>query len=160
MPVPKIKLEVIDSRVDPKIKFPRALFRLSERLDNWKEFWIRVFLPRYLETVQQNFFTEGELVGGWPDLDPAYRAWKARHFPGTKILELTQRLRRSLAPGASGTSGGSSDTVLKVGPRELIVGTRVPYARWHAKRRPFLTPIRVADWKPVIRAWMLEHDGR
>jgi hypothetical protein len=160
MLVPRLKLEVIDSRTNPGIRFPRTLFQLTERLGNWKEFWVRVFLPRYLETVQQNFITEGELVGGWPDLNPTYAAWKARHFPGRKILELTRRLRRSLMPGVSGTSGAGSDTVLQVRPRELVIGTRVPYARWHADSRPFLLRVRVADYRKVIRDWMLEHDGR
>jgi hypothetical protein len=159
MPVPRLKFEVIDSRTDPNIRFPRLLFQLTDRLGNWKEFWVRIFLPRYLELVQQNFITEGELVGGWPDLNPAYAAWKARHFPGRKILELTRRLRESLMPGAGGTSGLGSDTVLRVGPRELTIGTRVPYARWHAVTRPFLPPVKVSDFNPLIREWMLGRDA-
>lgn len=159
MPVPRLKFEVIDSRSNPNIKFPRILFQLTERLSNWKEFWVRVFLPQYLETVQQNFITEGELVGGWPDLNPAYTAWKARHFPSRKILELTGRLRRSLMPGVGETTGAGSDTVLRVGPRELVVGTRVPYARWHAETRPFLPPVKISDYSPSIRRWILENDA-
>jgi len=155
VPVPRLKIEIIEG-----VRFPRALFSLSDRLKNWREFWIRVFLPRYLEQVQQNFATEGELVGGWPDLDPEYAAWKARHFPGRKILELHRRLRNSLMPGASGTSGAGSDTVLRVRPTELVVGTRVPYAKYHEANRPFLPKIRVADYAPLIREWMLEHDAR
>ncbi len=160
VPGPRLRVEIIDSRTDPGVKFPRVLFQLTDRLSNWKEFWVRFFLPRYLETVQQNFVTEGELVGGWPDLNPAYAAWKARHFPGRKILELTRRLRNSLMPGAAGTSGGGSDTVLQVGPRELVVGTRVPYARWHTENRPFLPPVKVSDYTPLIREWMLGRDVR
>ena len=160
MPVPRLKFEILDSRTDPNIRFPRVLFQLTEKLSNWREFWARFFLPYYLERVQQNFITEGELVGGWPGLNPVYAAWKARHFPGTKILELTGRLRRSLMPGAEGTSGYGSDTVLRAGPRELVIGTRVEYARWHAERRPFLPDVSITEANKLIRQWMLEHDGR
>lgn len=156
---PKFKIELIDSQSNPAIRFPRALFRLTERISNWKEFWIKFFIPRYLNEVQQNFATEGELVGGWPDLSPEYAAWKARHFPGRRILELHRRLQMSLMPGAAGTSGGGSDTVLRVGPRQMEIGTRVPYARFVDRERQFLVPVRMKEWEPLIKRWILENDG-
>jgi hypothetical protein len=158
--VPKLKLTILDSTTQPGIRFPRAVFQLTDRLQNWKEFWVRVFLPSYLMEVQQNFATEGDLVGGWPDLNPGYAAWKARHFPGRKILELTRRLRNSLMPGATGSSGGGSDTVLKIGPRALEIGTRVPYAAKVDETRQILPPVRMKDWQPIIREWILLSDER
>jgi hypothetical protein len=102
--------------------------------------------------VQQNFETEGELVGGWPDLEPGYAAWKARHFPGRKILERTRRLRSSLAHGAVG-----SDTVLQVRPLEFRFGTRVPWGKWvRYHNREFLPPIVKKDWAPLVNQYFKE----
>jgi hypothetical protein len=159
---PKLTLEVLDSRTVPGIRFPRALFELTDRLQNWKDFWIGIFLPSYLMEVQQNFATEGDAVGGWPDLSPGYAAWKARHFPGRKILELTRRLQNSLMPGAAGTSGAGSDTVLRVRPTQLEIGTRVPYAARVSETRPFLVDVDMKKWTPIIREWILqtEHGRR
>jgi hypothetical protein len=156
---PKLKLEIIDSQSNPGIRFPRALFQLTDRLQNWKDFWIGIFLPSYLMEVQQNFATEGDLVGGWPDLNPGYAAWKARHFPGRKILELTRRLRNSLMPGAAGSSGAGSDTVLRVGPKQLEIGTRVPYAAKVDETRQILVPIDMKNWTPIIREWIMQTEN-
>ena len=151
--LPRIRVELIDSTVDSKIRFPRVLFTISDRLKDWREFWIRYFLPRYLNLVQQNFATEGELVGGWEPLNPDYAAWKAKKFPGRLIMELSRRLRRSLAPGVEGSSGLGSDQIIQVRATELVVGTRVPYARWQT--RQFMVPVRVRDTNAWIREWML-----
>ena len=134
---------------------PSQLLSLTKRLGSWKQFWTVVFIPRYLELVQQNFETEGELSGyvsGWPDLEPAYAAWKARHFPGRKILERTRRLRESLAPGASKT-----EQLLQAGPRELRIGTRVYYGRFVVARRPFLPRVVMKEWTPLFRDWIRNH---
>ncbi len=143
--LPKFKFEFVNGE-----RSPRILLRLTGRLQDWKSFWIGYFLPLYLNEVQQNFETEGELSTsmGWPDLHPAYASWKARHFPGTKILERTRRLRNSLMPGATGP-----DTLIQVRPLELKVGTRVPYAKYHRWTRPFMPRVLVKDWNPRVRAW-------
>ena len=133
--------------------FPSQLLTFAERLKNWRPFWVQRFAPKYLEQVQQNFATEGGLVGGWPGLSPRYAAWKARHFPGTKILERTRRLRESLAPSAI---SGNRDLVLQVGPRDLRIGTRVPAGRFVVRQRPFLPPIREAEWRWLFNEWIDE----
>jgi len=61
----------------------------------------------------------------WQDLSPAYAIWKARHYPGRKILERTGRLRSSLV------NKGGIDNVFEVTPDSLTVGTTVPYAMYH-----------------------------
>lgn len=130
-------------------RLPSALLTFATDLTEWKPFWLKTFMPRYLEQVQQNFETEGGLVGGWPGLNPQYAAWKARHFPGTKILERTRRLRNSLVPGATG-----DDTVIQAGPLNFRVGTRVPAGRFVVAKRPFLPPIKIEDWTPAIREFV------
>ena len=132
--------------------FGASIRKLAEQVKDWRPFWRDVFLPRYIGQIQQNFETEGELVGGWPDLDPTYAAWKARHFPGRKILERTRRLRSSLAHGATGP-----DTVIQARPLELRFGTRVPYAKWARiyNREPF-PPIKKGEWAPIVKAYFKE----
>lgn len=151
----KFRTEIFEGRrgVRGPMRFPSVLIKFGRRIADWREFWVTVFIPRYLEKVQQNFQTQGELSGrraGWPDLSPRYAAWKSRHFPGRLILERTRRLRTSL--GLSGVGG--SDSVLQVRPTSLRLGTRVPYARYHTFERPFMVPIVQREWRPIIDAWV------
>jgi hypothetical protein len=136
-------------------RFPSALVELTGRLKDWRGFWATQFIPRYLNQVQQNFETEGELSAkaGWPSLEPDYEAWKARHFPGTKILERRRRLRESLSPSGL----GSRDQVLEARPTSLRLGTRLPYAKFHVYNRPFLVPITQKVWQPIIEKWIDDH---
>ena len=133
-------------------RFPRFVVNISERLKNWRSFWVERFIPWYQGEIQQNFETEGELTrNGWPDLSPAYAAWKARHFPGRKIMERTRRLRQSMAVGAAGP-----DTVIQVRPLEAAVGTRVPYAKWANRARPILPFVNQKRLKQLHSAWVRE----
>jgi hypothetical protein len=156
MPV-KLTAELLQGRNPAGGPFyiPSQLVSLTNTLQNWSTFWKTYFIPQYMERIQQNFETEGELSGymsGWPDLEPRYAAWKARHFPGRKILERTRRLRNSLAPGASG-----SDTLIQVRPLEVRIGSRVWYARYHTRTRPFLPRITKEEWTPIVRRWVREN---
>lgn len=136
-------------------KIPRFVAAISERLKDWKSFWVGVFLPWYQEEVQQNFETEGELTRyGWPDLNPAYAQWKSRHFPGTKIMERTRRLRNSLAVGATGP-----DTYVQVRPLEAGIGTRVPYAKYANRTRQILPFVNQQRLKQLHTAWV-ENEAR
>lgn len=148
MPI-RFKAELIGGR-----SFSSALVKFSERLQDWRTFWATRFIPLYLNDVQQNFETEGELStrAGWPSLEPDYDAWKTRHFPGRKILERTRRLRESLSPSGL----GSSDQFLEARSTSLRLGTRVPYARYHTWRRPFLVPITQNRWRPIFEEWVAE----
>ena len=150
----KFKAELVERKGNVgSMPFTSMLVTFNQRIKDWRGFWATVFIPRYTEKIQQNFETEGELSGytfGWPDLNPAYAAWKARHFPGTKILERTRELRESLAPG------GNSNTVIEAGPTSLRFGTRVTYARFHQQTRPFLPRITVAEWTPLAREWVMQ----
>ena len=83
----------------------------------------------FFESMANVFSSEGafEERSRWQDLSPAYARWKARHFPGRKILERTGRMKRSL------TVKGGPDNVLEITPSTLSVGTVVPYAIHHQK---------------------------
>lgn len=137
-------------------KFPRFVVNITERLKDWRSFWTERYIPWYQGEIQQNFETEGELTrNGWPDLTPAYAAWKARHFPGTKIMERTRRLRDSMSVGAVGP-----DTVLQVRPLEAVIGTRVPYAKWLVRRRPVLPFVNMQRLRQLHSAWVKEQQQK
>lgn len=142
----RLKPELVNDK-----RFPRFLTNISKRIQDWRSFWLTAWLPWYQQEIQQNFATEGELVGGWPDLSPAYAAWKARHFPGRKIMERTGRLRESLAPGASGP-----DTVIQVRPLQAVIGTKVWYARYANRARQILPPVTMTRLRQLHQAWVNE----
>lgn len=75
----------------------------------------------FLEAFDQ----EGNGSGRWLPLSKRYGEWKARHFPGKKILQLTGRLRGSLV------SGGHSDSITRKTKNYLFIGSKVPYAKYH-----------------------------
>jgi phage gpG-like protein len=94
----------------------------------------------------------------WQDLSPSYAKWKARHYPGRKILERTGRMRTSL------TLRGGMDSVYMLSPSALAVGTLVPYAMYHqtgTKRMPMrkiieLTAEQKKRWVQILHRYMYE----
>lgn len=75
--------------------------------------------------------------GKWPALSPKYKAWKERHFPGRKIMELTGRSKRSLV-------GRTGDSIVQYSPKRLVIGSSVPYLPFHQNRGA------LKKWRPVI----------
>ena len=109
---------------------------LSSRAANLQPIWPTI------ETIfwkweREQFEGEGALSGGWPPLSQKYAEWKARHYPGRRILELRGYLKESM-------TGRGRYTVLDEAPQHLVIGTSVPYARKHqtgrgrVPARPFL----------------------
>lgn len=116
-----------------------SLSRFGAEIADWREFWVKWFGPKFFEDVQANFDREGAAVGGWKPLSPAYAAWKARHYPGRKILERTLRLRRSLTwHGGLFASGGfrgglGREGIFRPNRTSLEAGTGVPYGLYHQR---------------------------
>ena len=119
--------------VDGGERIDFMLSRFGAGVTNFLPFWQMWFMPRFISDVQAGFESEGEPVGGWAALSPAYAAWKMRKFPGRKILELTGRLKRSLTLEGGGLG---PDGIYEEGPTSLTVGTSVPYARFHQMGTP------------------------
>ena len=96
------------------------------------------------------FKREGAVSGWdrWRPLNPVYAAWKRKHGFGSKILVKTGRLKRSLV-------SGSPDTIFESKPKSMVVGTRVPYAKYHqlgTSKMPKREPIRLTE--PQKRFWV------
>lgn len=92
-------------------------------------FWTDVFAPRFLADIQENFDTQGGLVGGWAPLSPGYAAWKAQRYGAhLGILELSLRLRGSLQWLGSDIG---PEGIFRATPTSLEIGTSVPYGTFH-----------------------------
>jgi phage gpG-like protein len=79
------------------------------------------WVPVLFQQEEEIFDAEG--IPAWPALSPAYADWKSRHFGDLPILERSGRLKESLTQN-------TSDTIMRVGPRSMSFGTRVPYSAY------------------------------
>lgn len=136
-----------------------ALSRFGEDVEDWTAFWQERFGPQFSADVQANFDGEGKFVGGWMPLSPGYAAWKAKKFPGKKMLERTGRLRNSLrfANGEMGSEG-----LFDPQPKSLTVGTLVPYAGDHQfgkdrlPQRRFMWLAKSEVYGKLIHRWLVD----
>jgi len=73
---------------------------------------------------RRNFNSEGSYnSGGWSPLSADYGAWKAKNYPGKRILELTGDLKDSLTSRPFGVD--------EITDTKMIIGTAVDYAKYH-----------------------------
>ena len=96
--------------------------RLSENLTDgfdWES-----LAPTVAEAADNIFASEGR--GGWPQLSEAYARWKARHYPGKGILELTGAYRNAA------TQIGAPHNIVEVGDDHLTYGVEgLDYPAFH-----------------------------
>jgi phage gpG-like protein len=113
--------------VDGLPMFDRAFNRLDS-LNDLRPLWPEVISEFYL-IEQEQFDTEGAAGGQkWAPLSPAYREWKEIHYPGEPILQREHDLINSL------TDPEAPDAILEPREDELIIGSKVPYARIHQRK--------------------------
>lgn len=101
----------------------------------------------WTERIDNAFESKGGSIGKkWAPLSPAYALWKGRHFPGRPLLVRTGRMKRSL------TDSTSRDMIFsRKGGRQLIIGTRVFYAKYHQYGYRKDSPKRVLPARPFIK---------
>jgi len=88
-------------------------------------------------------------------LSPRYAAWKAKKYPGRKILERTGGLKRSI------TTKGGAGNVRRMTATTMELGTSDKSAQYHQSgtarmpRRQVidLTPEDVQRWYDLADAW-------
>lgn len=104
----------------------RAFNRIDERMNDLRFLWPPVIKEFYVIEEGQ-FASEGAkgASGKWAAVSPAYKKWKEIHYPGQPILKLTNALYESL------TDPEAPDAVFRAELLELVLGTKVPYARAH-----------------------------
>jgi phage gpG-like protein len=93
-------------------------------------------------SVYRQFYSDGAYAsGGWVPLAPSTVAEKARRGLDPRILRATGKLFGSLTSGDPGH-------VERMGPREFVYGTTVPYAKFHqrgTRRMPRRPPLELRD---------------
>lgn len=127
MPPRRNQLLNFTFEVDGVKQIDVALGAMAAAVNDLGFLWpvIRTFL---LPGFKKQFDSEGRAgSGGWARLAMAYAAWKSRRFPGKKILERTGRLRASL------TKSSHPDFIFKKSKLSMVIGTKVPYARFHQR---------------------------
>lgn len=141
----------------------RSLSRFAEDVKDYSEPFHEIAADFY-ETERRLFDSEGGTggAGAWKKLsdNPAgkgYASWKARNFPGAKILHRWENLRDSL------TQMGSAWNIREVEPLRLTLGTILPYAIYHQTGRgvPQRKVIDLSEsdkerWMKIIQKWLVQ----
>jgi phage gpG-like protein len=132
----------------------RTLARIELAAADASPAW-ELIAEEFLVAEREQFATEGGSgSGGWPQLSEPYAAWKARHYPGAKILRRTGDLEDSLTEGPE---------IRVIEPHFMILGSAVPYGRYHQqgsdrmpRRRPIdLTETLRRSWVKVLQRYLI-----
>jgi phage gpG-like protein len=111
------------------------LFRWAQNIDNARPAFEAI--ADHQQTIwKKQFAQEGGYTNRsrWSPLSPRYAAWKQRHYPGKPILQLTGALFNSLTRRPFGVEEITAHT--------MVIGTDVPYAKYHQVGGPPYLPAR------------------
>lgn len=109
--------------IEGEQQLARRLRGIDKELKNWK--------PAFKKTAEdlknvfssEVFETQGRAIGvSWKPLSPAYRAYKARRYPGKGILEATGKMR------------GSFKTLYKTDM--AVIWNSAVYFKYHQSNKP------------------------
>lgn len=95
------------------------LERIAQRLERLEWLWANL---AELFVAKEGLWFKSKGRGTWPELSPAYAAWKAIHYPGAPLMVRTGDLRDQLT---------SSKSVLAMTDTAISLGTSLPYAAFH-----------------------------
>lgn len=129
------------------------LEKVARRIGDLREFWREYWGPAFFELVQQNFSTEGGLVGGWRALSPRYAAWKIAHFGRLPILQLSRAMQSSFNIGARNNVFKVTKTRVEAGSRDR----KVPYHQAGTNRMPkrrIVTPLPSAQVRRLLNQYL------
>ena len=84
-----------------EMQLHRALAGRIRAVSDFRPVWAQVY-DDYIDMEQAAFAQEGSYEGNpaWAPLSPKYTAWKAKHFPGARILYRSGALFKSLTGGS------------------------------------------------------------
>jgi len=113
-----------------EVQMDRGIARFSDGVADYRPIW-GVIAEDFHEQEKDQFKTEGAEGGEkWQVLSEAYAGWKAAHYPGTRILQRTGDLERSL------TKAGDPNGVRVEARKTLKLGSKIPYAIYHQSIQP------------------------
>jgi len=106
-----------------EIQLHRALAGRIRAVTDFTPVWNHI-ADDYDDMMQTAFDHQGAYEGNpaWAPLSPKYAAWKARHYPGAKILFRTGALLHALTGGAG--------HIRSIKPLELRIGGALHVGRW------------------------------
>lgn len=112
----------------------RAFNRVEEFISDFRPLWPAV-AQEFYAIEREQFDTEGAAgaSGKWAALSPAYKRWKEVNYPGQPIMRLENALFESL------TDPEALDAVFRPGKDELVMGSKVPYARRQHQSRSLIS---------------------
>ena len=123
--------------VEGETQIDRTLARFVDAVTDAVPLWDKL-ADRFGALERRQFGTEGAYgSGGWVPLSPRYAAWKAAHYPGKPILEREGALKDSLTRRPFGVE------VLE--PAFMVVGSGIPYGRFHQSGGPRLPQRRPVE---------------
>lgn len=126
--------------VDGLPQFTQALDFVSNAIKDFKRPFSEVEQLFYQIEAKQ-FASQGARATAWRPLSAAYAKWKARHYPGQPILQLTGALRRAL-------TGRGAGGIRIMTPTDLTLGTNLIYGLPHQRgrgRMPARPPIELTE---------------
>lgn len=103
--------------------FADALGKAAERVSDLRVAF-KLIQNDWIKANKAQFSLKGS--GQYPPLSDAYSDQKFLDVGDKPILVRTGRLRDSLSQ-----RGGTADTISRVGKITMVLGTRVPYGRFH-----------------------------
>ena len=139
----------------------RSFSRFAENVNNATEPFKEIAAD-FKKIEQNQFESEGSYGGGsWAELSKNYSEWKAKNFPGAKILVLSGLMRESLI-------GENPYYVENIQPLYMEVGTRVPYAIYHQQGGSKLPQRKIINlteddktrWVKIFQAWLVREANK
>lgn len=148
----------LDLEVYGDTQFSRELLRFRDRGRDMTPAFQKV-ADDFLDIGREQFGSQGGRSGGWKPLTPRYLARKAAQGYDPRILHRTLRLRKSLTME-------TADTIRRITPDEMFVGSRVPYGIHHqhgapaanlSRRRPIeLSNADRVRWIKILQRYLVE----
>lgn len=150
--------------VSGEVQIARTFSRFADGVEDISD-PLEEIADDFFDVEQRLFDSEGATGehGAWTPLSPRYAAFKARAFPGRKILVAENRMRQSLVTR-------TGDSVREIEPLELRLGTRIrsprggfPYPAAHqtgTSRMPRRRPIDIAEgdkrnWTRMVQRYLV-----
>jgi len=144
------------------VQLNRAFSRFTEDVKDFSE-PLQEMVDDFHKVIEpKQFSSEGSRGShGWARLSTDYGAWKAKNYPGRKILVLTGLMQESLF-------GENPWAIEEVKPLEMTVGTKLPFALYHQQgttkmpARPVidLTESDKTRWTKFVQAYVVKQANR
>lgn len=146
----------VDLDVGDRHHFDETMIGMTNALKDWRPAF-GLLADRFLEHMGEVWNSEGGATkyGQWSPLTKRYAAWKNKHYPGQRILQLTGAMEKAMTQ-----RGG--DHVEDITADKLEVGGKGRYFEWHQTgtrwmdpRSPIAFPdSEVARWLQIIREYL------